>query len=228
MLAGTLSASGCYMGDCLIEANEANPKGFFEDYGVNAINEELLTPMTPTYNYGWRWLASLDIGTPIYAAAALQERIAALTSKTPFCYKDPRFCYTLPIWRPFLSNTLFLCIFREPARTANSIVTECRTASYLSGFPMDFHKAIEIWTRMYRHIVAVHRFLGDWLFFHYDQLINGTAIAALEDALGTSLLHAFPDVQLKRSSSEGQVGAPALDLYRQLCALANYQTDAMR
>ena len=38
MLAGTLSAAGYYIGDCLIEANEANPKGFFEDYEVNAIN----------------------------------------------------------------------------------------------------------------------------------------------------------------------------------------------
>jgi hypothetical protein len=223
MLAGSLSSSGYYMGDCLIEANEANPKGFFEDYEVNAINEELLTPMTATFEYGWRWLASVDIGTAILSASWLDERITTLTSKTPFCFKDPRFCYTLPAWRPFLSDTVFLCIFREPVRTANSIVTECRKSKYLSEFPMDFPCAIDVWALMYHHILKVHRHIGDWRFFHYDQLVDGTAIAPIEEALGVSMIRSFPDVNLKRSSSEGQVSTTALELYRELCALANYR-----
>jgi hypothetical protein len=223
MLAGSLSASGYYMGDCLIEANEANPKGFFEDYEVNAINEELLTPMTPTFEYGWRWLASVAVGTPIPSMTWIGERITALTRQTPFCFKDPRFCYTLPAWRPFLSNTVFLCIFREPARTANSIITECRTAKYLSGFFMDFQRALEVWTLMYHHILEIHRHIGDWRFVHYDQLVDGTAIAPIEEALGVSMIHSFPDVNLKRSSSEGQVSITAMELYRKLCALAHYR-----
>ena len=222
MLAGTLSAAGYYIGDCLIEANEANPKGFFEDYEVNAINEELLTPLTPRFEYGWRWLASVDVGTPIPSVSWLDDRMATLTSKSPFCFKDPRFCYTLPVWRPFLPDTVFLCIFREPARTANSIVTECRTAKYLSGFPMDFQRAIEVWTLMYRHILTVHRHIGDWLFLHYDQLVNGAVIHTLEELLGVNVTRTFADVQLKRSPCEGNVSPMALDVYRELCTLAHY------
>jgi hypothetical protein len=223
MLTGSLSAAGYYMGDCLIEANEANPKGFFEDYEVNAINEQLLTPLTPTYEYGWRWLASVDVGTPTPSESWLDERMAALTSKRPFCFKDPRFCYTLPVWRPFLSDTVFLCIFREPARTANSIVTECRKAEYLSRFPMAFQLAIEVWTLMYQHILMVHRHIGVWLFLHYDQLVNGAAIATIVELLGVNVIRAFADVNLKRSTCEGEVSTTASDVYGELCTLANYQ-----
>ena len=226
MLAGMLSRAGYYMGEYPIAPDDANPKGYFEDEEINYINEELLAPLTPTRSrpaYGWRWLASVPVGAAAACPPEMARRIAAHTGRSPFCFKDPRFCYTLPAWRPFLSDAAFLCVFREPARTAHSIVMECRTADYLQGLPMDFAAALDVWTLMYRHILEEHRHAGDWLFFHYDQLFDATSLSRLEAVLGVAADSRFPDPQLKRSHAEGDVGPTALAAYRRLCELASYR-----
>src|SRR5260370_15008227 len=156
MLAGALASAGYYMGEHLIPAEESIPKGYFEDDEINAINEALLAPVTPEPScpvYGWRWLASVPVERWPPCSADLARRIQVQTARSPFCFKDPRFCYTLPAWRPFLGDAVLLCMIREPARTAHSIVKECRHADYLQGLAMDFSHAVEIWTLMYRHIL---------------------------------------------------------------------------
>src|SRR5262249_31431903 len=88
MLAGTLGQAGYYRGEHLVPADEANPKGYFEDDEINAINEELLYPVTPGAlqgRYGWRWFASIPLGTPLSASPALARRMQDQTSRTPFC-----------------------------------------------------------------------------------------------------------------------------------------------
>jgi hypothetical protein len=226
LLAGLLAQAGYYMGEQLLAATEANPKGFFEDDEVNAINEALLAPVTPARSrpaYGWRWLAAVPLGTRIPCPADLAGRIAAQTARSPFCLKDPRFSYTLPAWRPFLPDTVFLCVFREPARTAQSILKECGSADYLEGLPMDFGGALEVWSLMYRHILEMHRHAGHWLFFHYDQLFEDGSLANLEAVLGAPVNRRFPDARLRRSAAEGEVGGAALEVYEQLCELASYR-----
>jgi hypothetical protein len=230
MLAGTLSRCGYYMGQHLIPADDANPRGYFEDDEINAINEALLAPVTPVHTrpaYGWRWLAAVPVGTRIDCPLELAARIAAQTARSPSCFKDPRFCYTLPAWRSFLPDAVFLCVFREPSRTAHSILKECRTADYLAGLPMDFPEAVRVWTLMYSHVLKVHRNAGQWLFFHYDQLFHRDSLVKLEAALGVVANGQFPDPDLKRSPAEGHAGAEALAVYARLCELADYQIGAL-
>src|SRR5215510_2982709 len=89
MLAGTLRRAGYYMGENLIPADASNPKGYFEDDEINAINEALLAPVTPALScpsYGWRWLASVPVGTAIACPPEIARRIEAQTSKSPFCF----------------------------------------------------------------------------------------------------------------------------------------------
>jgi hypothetical protein len=228
LLAGILGQAGYYMGEHLIPPDEGNPRGYFEDDEVNAINEGLLEPVTPARfrsGQGWRWLAAVPVGTPVPCPPGLARRIAAQTARSPFCLKDPRFCYTLPAWRPFLPDPVFLCAFREPARTAHSMLKECRAADYLAGFRLDFAGALEVWTLMYRHILEVHRHAGTWLFFHYDQLLSGAAFARLEAVLGVRADRQFPDPKLKRSRTPGDVGA-AREVYAQLCQLSGWPVSA--
>ena len=111
--------------------------------------------------------------------------------------------------RPFLHDAVFLCIFREPARTAHSILKECRSADYLQGLPMDLAGALDGWTLMYRHILENHRREGDWLFFHYDQLFEDAALSRIEKILGVQVDRRFPDAQLKRSPADGSVSGAA-------------------
>ena len=226
MLAGTLRLAGYYMGEHLLPADASNPRGYFEDDEINAINEELLAPVTPHRcrpAAGWRWLAAVPTGTAVPCTPEIAKRIQTQVSKSPFCFKDPRFCYTLPVWRCFLPDTVFLCTFREPARTCQSILKECQNADYLQGLPMDFASAVKVWTLMYRHILEKHRHSGEWLFFHYDQLFSEAALHRLKAALCVRADRYFPDRNLKRSAADGEVGAAARAVYEQLCELASYR-----
>ena len=227
MLAGSLADLGYYMGDNLyIAPREANPKGFFEDFEVNLINEALIARALPApLARGRGWLTPVPLGTQFALRSSLVRRIVAQTTKTPFCFKDPRFCYTLPAWLPHLGDVAILCIFREPARTANSIVEEC-TKPYLAGIEMDFERALRLWTLMYRHVLDHHRRGGTWVFVHYDQVLDGSAAARLGAALGAPIDAGFPDESLRRSPPRGLVGAETQQLYHRLCSLAEYHPEA--
>ena len=121
----------------------------------------------------------------------------------PFCFKDPRFCYTLPVWRPHLGDAAFLCVFREPDRTVASILKECSEMRYLRRLGVTASWAYEVWALMYRHVVEIHRHEGDWIIAHFDQILDGSAIPRIEARIGAKLDTDFPDPALKRSPAAG-------------------------
>jgi hypothetical protein len=233
MLAGALRQAGYYMGEHLLSPSARNPKGFFEDEEINRINEELLAPVVPArprgllgtfYRHrptrGQRWLAALRPGVRIVPTPTLAQRMAAQTVKRPFCFKDPRFSYTLTAWRPFLDGeTVFACVFRDPATTASSMVKACQEI-YGRRLRLSFGGALRVWTSMYQHILAIHRHVGTWVFLHYDQIVTGAAFDQLEVVLGVRVDRTFPDRQLDRSQAVGDAGAEDRRVYEQLCALA--------
>jgi hypothetical protein len=238
MLAGSLKVAGYYMGEHLWEPRDSNPLGFFEDEEINAINELLIAGVTkprprgilarahrgrPTF--GQRWLSRVPVGTPIPCPVELRARIQTQAMRAPFSFKDPRFCYTLPVWRPFVGDAAFLCIFREPSRTAQSILKECRDVPYLHDLSMSFTRAVQVWILMYRHVLETHRHAGDWLFLHYDQVLNGSASSRIRALLGVEPDPLVPKPVLKRSPARGRVGQAAQDVYRQLCGLAYFNAE---
>lgn len=232
MLSGTLNGAGYYMGGKLYRPRKANPKGFFEAIAINAINEKLLSPLAPSrsrhlflriWRAGFpseRWLARIPVGTPIHVPSRITRRIRQQVARRPFAFKDPRFCYTLPAWRPQLpSDTVFLCIFREPGRTVASIIKECR-ARY-PDIAIDEKEAFGVWTDMYTHILHTHCHEGTWLFVHYDQVLDGSALPVVEEHLGVRVDRSFADARLKRAPLiESPESAAAA--YRELCTLAGY------
>lgn len=224
MVAGALGGQGYFMGhDLYIEPRNSNPRGFFEDRHINAINEILLAdvPEAASLAFGRRWLACVPLGAEVRMTDELGSWIEDNVSRQPFCFKDPRFCYTLPAWFPFLPRPVFVCVFREPARTARSIATECRQGEYLRGVDMDFDAAVGVWEAAYTHVLE-HRRVGEWIFVHYEQLLNGSALPRLEETLGAKLDMSFVDPSLRRSSAEGEVSETATMLYGELCRLAGY------
>jgi hypothetical protein len=236
---GTLGSAGYFMGDNRLAPRDTNPKGFFEDSEVNHINEELiaqhLKPPIPILGKwlrrdlrnGQRWLATLPNDLEFHLTAGLQTRITAVTARTPYCYKDPRFCYTLPVWEPFLEDTGFICVFREPLATARSILKECRRNRRLENVRMTLRRAVDIWVAMYEHVLS-HRGDGaDWLFVHYDDVLTGDGVAKLAEFTQATVDHTFPDPRLKRSESKGSVPRQATSLYDKLCQLAEYTEDKL-
>ena len=239
LAAGILAQAGYFMGEELWPADIGNPKGYFEDREVNKINDELIAlvaPKTPPrglrklllgdipiLGHYQHWVAVLRPDVSITCSPAMRERIAAVTARQPFCFKDPRFSYTLPVWRPYIGDALLLCVFRDPSVTASSMVRECKRADHMKGTKVDERWALKVWEAMYRYILDVHYPQGgDWLFVHYDQLLDRSAGAELERRLGVRIDRGFASAELNRSRPRAAVPRRTARLYVRLCALARY------
>jgi hypothetical protein len=237
MVAGSLAKAGYFMGERLWDASIANPKGYFEDVEVNGINEQLLEPLVPKRpkllgrwffrnrpKESQRWLADLPLSTQVTASEAIQKRIQSVLQE-PYCFKDPRFCYTLPVWRPFLRDAVFVCVFRSPAETVNSILKLLRTGKYLRDMRLRVDQAIGIWLQMYLHVIEIHRHQGKWLFLHYEQARREIGLRRLADFTGAQTDNSFPDEQLRRSQATFSVPRQVESVYSKLCELAEYNVN---
>lgn len=225
------------MGENLYPADEGNPKGYFENWQLNSINEELLAKTIPGRPRlfgsgiffrrrppaGQLWLAVPHRGLIDECPDDIGKKIKQLTSHEPYCLKDPRFCYTLSLWKPFLRNTVFICIFRHPGITAHSLIKECKRVPEYRRYISNFKSAYKLWDSMYSHVLDIHFDRNEeWLFFHYNQLLNGSALEPLEKDLKIKVDRYFAEKRLNRSISSGKIPDNILNLYRRLCQLAEY------
>lgn len=225
MVAGCFASAGYFCGERPYPARDSNPKGFFESPEINGVNEALLAPTIPRHpGLGtWqRWLAIAPPDVALGVTPALELRMARVAERTPFCLKDPRFCFTLPAWREHLGDHVAVCVFRDPAATAASIMKECASVEYLADVPMDRDRALTIWTAHYRAALQRQAEGGSFVFVHMDQMIEGDGLDTLARATGAPIDRSFPEGRLRRSAPEGEVPGEVRDLYRSLCAMAGY------
>jgi hypothetical protein len=249
MLAGTLAGSGYYIGTDYLPPRDSNPKGFFEGREINAVNEHILTcsltagqrfqqpvmRLARAFGLPWRraqalptrgesWLMPIPLSARIQGNAPIDKQIGMLTAQSPFCFKDPRFSYTLPVWLPHLDleQTVFLCIFRHPAETAASMAKECRTQPYLRGIRIPTEGLLALWGLMYEHILERQRRHGRWMFIHYAQLFDDTFLSRLAGFTDAQVDGGFPDTAFHRSRPEVDLDTKTRSLYAELCGLAGY------
>jgi len=226
LVAGTIAGGDgdYYMGEHLVEPREANPRGFFESRQINAINESIMEPAVDLSDGQPQrkqlWLATLDDVSTLAASSAAEQQMAEATARHPFCFKDPRFAWTLDVWRPFLIDTVFIGVFRDPAATAASIVKEAATAPYLANLSMNMDQALAVWTNIYDHLLRRDR--QRWLFIHADQLFTSDGLNRLEAHIDTTVDRDFPEPGLQRSQSDHTLPDHTAALYQRLCELAGY------
>lgn len=225
MLAGTLASAGYFMGDDLYPGRDSNPKGFFEGPRINSLNEALLAPVVPPgQGLGtWQlWLAELDSCGGIQVTPQTAQGIAEMVRREPYCFKDPRFSYTARAWLPYLRNTVWICVFREPGLTAASIVRECQEMPYLSDVRMDLPRAVRIWAAFYRSVLSLRTILGDMIFVHYQQVIDGSGLSRVSQLVGAPVDRGFADQRLSRARTTLPVPPATESIYREMCGLAGY------
>ena len=229
LAAGLLAGAGYDLGPGLLAADPSNPRGFFESRAVNHLNERLLEPVVSgrvlgasgrpasarPLREGERWLATLPLDIEVPADAALTEPMAASLAdhERPVARKDPRFVWTAPAWHELLPGAAMLCVYREPLRTARSILAMTDTGNL--GLTLD--GALGVWASSYRRCLELStRQPEQWLFVHYDQLVDGSALGRVSDLLGTRVPPGFADPSLRRSPTEGDVPGVVADLFTRL------------
>lgn len=229
MVAGTLAQAGWFVGSRPYAPRSSNPKGFFESADVNGTNELLLSGVVPASEglRAWqRWLACLPEGVECASSPRAERWIRRLVAHEPFCFKDPRFAYTLPVWRPHLGDAGLVCIFRDPAVTARSILKECGQEDYLASVAMSFERSLAAWNALYRRILDVHSKEGDWLFLHYEQVLTEAGLAQLERFVGAPVSRDFPEETLRRTQSDEPVPDELARTYEELCERASHPAGA--
>ena len=235
LVAGTLSKAGYFMGHELMPPNSGNPKGIFESFDIEQLNEDILRPIVKAKPRRFRaffkrrpdtsqfWLSRVKLRCRFSTSQEILDRIKALTSIEPFCFKDPRFSYTLPVWQPLFSeDTGYICVFRHPAITAQSIVTECHNAPYLQNLKFTFNDGLKVWALMYQHILKKHRYSGEWLFIHFEQIFTLEGLERIEKFTGATVDRSFPEAKYNRTSSPESIPTEIQNIYKQLCELAEY------
>lgn len=224
MTMGLMSELNFYFGDNYnyLGNRKANPNGFFEDLEINLINEDILKKslinlpevirrlIFPSRTfYKSRWLARLPIKTKIKSDKFIEQRIKKIVCiSNNFCFKDPRFSYTLPIWKKIFDDisldVKYIVVYREPYKTAQSILKECKESLALNSLRMTYTRALDVWYKMYSHILMHYdndQQKSNWIFIHYDHFFCPRKLAELESFVGASLNRDFLDRNFTRTNN---------------------------
>lgn len=126
-LARGLAVLGANLGEELLPALPCNPRGFFEDRDIYAINRQLLAAL------GLSWASPAPIPPrrllDLAAGEAGQAALGLLRAKTEGralpAFKDPRLSRLMPFWRPLLAAAglapACLVALRHPGAVARSL-----------------------------------------------------------------------------------------------------------
>jgi hypothetical protein len=143
-LTGMLAKAGFTAPSDLIQADDANPKGYWESLSINKLNEDFLEEMESHWSSsiplptGWsesisarKWRSSLiDIISETFGGAELPT------------IKDPRFCILITGLEPWLESRLidtsFFIPIRHPLEVSNSLLQAQGT---------DLEKTLRLWIR---------------------------------------------------------------------------------
>jgi hypothetical protein len=222
MVAGLLADAGLDPGGDLIPASAANPTGYYESLAVNRLNDDLLAPCLAESRVPvprrLGWLAAVPDPGGITATPAQRERMRALLPPAPFVLKDPRLSYTLAAWRPALpAGTGFACVFRDPARVAESVLRDARRdPGYYAGYDPAPSAVFASWECAYRAILDHHAGTGAWVFVDADALVTRADTAPLTRLARREVPGDRIDVALRRSAPSARPPAGVRRLHDEL------------
>jgi Sulfotransferase family len=241
---------GVFYGYEILPATPANQRGYFEDQVVNALNNLLLRRMTgvalldlvpeqwletvgkhfPWMHRDYRslWIARPRRPLPWRLGWELEHLIGVIVRHEPFCLKDPRFTFTLPMWRPLLpAGTRFLVVFRHPAHTVSSMLRVAKEFYPDRPLALTPSWAFEHWRLAYERVLAQRQEQGgnnDWLYVRAEDVMSGTALQAIETFAECRVDASHLDARLFRaepgSSGEAEAVIACMPLYERLCALS--------
>ncbi len=223
-VAASLQALGVYLGDRTMVGNEFNPKGYYEDMELTAVNNKLLG----LAGRAWDSLALPDLRIEFaesYAGALLSARdiISRRFGGHPiWAFKDPRTTRLLSFWLEVLQverhRPALVVVLRHPASVSDSLAARDR---------MPRAKAMTLWLiHQAEALAAIDRHGGAVV--DYDELIadpNGVldrlapflGISIQQDSKNVRTIHAFLATELCHSHYGASDEAVGRDELGRLC-----------
>jgi hypothetical protein len=176
-----LHEAGLSVGHDLVEADERNAEGYFEERQIIQVNQAILNlaGVGPPFTSATREQI-LDA-----AQGVVDYMIAAAAEATP-AWKDPRFCWTLEPWLGVLDGRpkIIVCL-RSPAEVAAS------TMEYFGQVGDEARDAVfHVWRAQYgRLLEVIAAYKLDALCVPYDELQRDpvTAVTPLSKFVGCAL-----------------------------------------
>jgi len=241
MVAATFRSSGAFMGDQLIKATLSNPHGYYEDRYVNRLNNDFIRRLVGPPLLGWRIRGKFfrtvhTVPGAFFMAAPRRipelqptpeeiDKIRSFTKREPFCFKDPRFSLTLPIWLPYLpADTGFVVVFRDPMRTVASMIRHA-WEEYQPALPVTENWGYVCWQRTYLRLLRFSEGSTKWIFVNYDSLLEGSGTTRLSEFVGCALNFSQIDRKTSRSAihdwPKSRVGQDCRAVYDHMRELAS-------
>jgi len=115
LIANIVNHCGIYMGDDLMEPDNANPDGFYEDWDFVKLNNKLLSASEGS----WNIKPKLDITKTIFDSEMIEY--IKENKKDIWALKDNRLAYTFPAWEPYLENIHWIVAQRHKQAIVNSL-----------------------------------------------------------------------------------------------------------
>src|SRR4051794_38105877 len=115
-VAKLLHHAGLSAGHDLIEADESNADGYFEERPVIKLNDCILRDTRLNERF-----ATASREQVVAAAVPYSDEMRELAARATPAWKDPRFCWTLEAWLPFLPDPprMVVCL-RSPQEVVAS------------------------------------------------------------------------------------------------------------
>lgn len=127
LVASFLSALGVDMGQELLPADKANPRGYFEDIGFLEFQRKVLSQSCLSDDGGhpdWGWTQSEQLNKEAFKAfipAATSMLVSRAEGRGLWGWKDPRTTLLLDFWHRLLDEAYYIFVYRFPWDVADSM-----------------------------------------------------------------------------------------------------------
>ena len=159
-LAGVLDIMGLEFGNKLMPATEANPKGYFENLSINALNEKIL--FENNSNWADIYFKVDDIPQELFLQYIEEAKDIILEDfkyAESFVIKDPRIALLFPIWENACLKLGYKIKVILPQRNPLEVA---KSLQKRDGFPLE--KSLLLWSH--------HIFQAELLSRNYERLFT--------------------------------------------------------
>jgi hypothetical protein len=179
LVSSLLQAAGVHVGDNLIAANGANPRGFFEDVDFFEFHEHMLHARGESYLYVDK------VGDDFEPSPEeLKQAVQMISARMQHCmwgWKDPRTSLFLKFWRKLLPQARFLLVYRHPLDVLLSLLRRGEFDEH-----PNLSAGLRAWHAYNRRIADFYeQYADDCLLVHINAVV--TKIEQFSDLLQSKL-----------------------------------------